>query len=274
MTMKEHHVLQIGGGIPSTTLHLMFFLAEIPQKLDCTIFPDTGAEPEPLYRHLELLHGVAGPYNYSASHANIARDIHGNNQLFAVLPAHTIDSPCAGCQFTHDFKLKVLLQQIRETLGLKASQQFPSHQVSVILYLAVTYDQRPRAELIRQRLEEFPWLKPVFPLIERKMTRRRCQHWLREYGLLPLPVPPSGCLFCPYRSNKDWKWLRKHDPAAFEHAVDIDLELRHPDYDLNPPRYLHHSCIPLHEADLDEPESPTERGLFGFDHECEGMCGL
>src|SRR5580658_9113818 len=102
MTMTEHHVLQIGGGIPSTTLHLMFFLAEIPQKLDCAIFPDTGAEPEPLYRHLELLHSIAGPYNYSASHANIARDIHGNNQLFAVLPAHTINSPCAGYQFTHD----------------------------------------------------------------------------------------------------------------------------------------------------------------------------
>ena len=74
-------------------------------------------------------------------------------------------------------------------MGLKGRQRFPVRQVSVILYLAVTYDQRNRAELIRRRLAEYPWLKPVFPLIERKMTLWHCRHWLREYGHFPLPVP-------------------------------------------------------------------------------------
>src|SRR5207249_11679499 len=112
-----------------------------------------------------------------------------SSQLLARLPAHTIDSPGAVCQLTKEYKLEVIIQKIRETMGLKGRQRFPVRQVSVILYLAVTYDQRNRAELIRRRLAEYPWLKPVFPLIERKMTLWHCRHWLREYGHFPLPVP-------------------------------------------------------------------------------------
>ena len=270
--MTEYYVLHAGGGIQSTTLHLMFVLWEIPQELDCTIFADTGSESEPLYRHLELLHTFAGPINYTARRGNVANDLPGSNQLLASLPAHTVDSPGAVCQLTRDYKLEVIIQKIRETLGLKGRQQFPSRQVSVSLYLAVTYDERRRAELIRRRLAEYPWLEPVFPLIERKMTLWHCRHWLREHAQCPLPVPRSGCTFCPLRTNKEWRWLRKHDPDAFERALDIDINLRHPDTDLNPPRFLHHSCVPLYEADLEAPESPAKR--TGFNHECEGMCGL
>jgi hypothetical protein len=272
--MTNYHVLHIGGGIPSTTLHLMFFLEEIPQELNCVIFPDTGEESAPLYRHLELLHSFAGPNNYTAYRGNLGYDLLTNDQLLAGLPAHSLESPAPPCRLTKDYKLEVLIQKIRETLGLKGRQPFPRRQVSVILYLAVTHDERSRAELIRQRLTEYTWLKPVFPLIERKMTLWHCRHWLRDYGKLPLPVPRSGCVFCPCRSNKDWQSLRKHDPDSFSLAVDIDLNLRHSDSGLFPSRYLHHSCVPLLEADLDETESPAERKLIGFNYECEGMCGL
>ena len=270
--MTEYYVLNTGRGIQSTTLHLMFVVEEIPQQLDCAIFTDAGAESEPLYRHLESLHTFAGPYTCTARSGNLAHDLPGSTQVLASLPAHAIDSPGAVCQLTRDYKLEAIIQRIRELMGLKGRQRFPFRQVSVILYLAVTYDQRRRAELIRRRLAEYPWLKPVFPLIERKMTLWHCRHWLREYGKLPLPVPRSGCTFCPFRTNKEWRWLRKHDPDAFERALDIDINLRHPDTDLNPPRFLHHSCVPLCEADLDAPESPAKR--TGFNHECEGMCGL
>jgi len=272
--MTQYHVLHVGGGIQSTTLHLMFFLEEIPQALDSVIFPDTGAESAPLYRHIELLHSFAGPNNCTASRGDLAYDLLTQDQLLAGLPAHSTESPTPACQLTKDYKLEVLIQKIRETLNLKGRQQFPHRQITVILYLAVTYDERNRVELIRQRLAEYAWLKPVFPLVERKMTLWHCHHWLREYGKLPLPVPRSGCVFCPYRSNKDWKWLRNNDPDGFSIAADIDLNLRHPDSGVFPPRYLHHSCVPLHEADLDETESVAERSLIGFTHEHEGICGL
>jgi hypothetical protein len=159
-------------------------------------------------------------------------------------------------------------------LGLRGRQKFPHRQISVTLYLAVTYDERARAELIRQRLVEYPWLHPVFPLIERKMTLWHCRVWMRDYGNLRLPLPRSGCVFCPFRCNKDWKWLRDNDPAGFALAVDIDLNLRRSKSGPISPRYLHHSYVPLYKANLDAPESREEKNRLGFSRECEGMCGL
>jgi hypothetical protein len=122
--MTEYYVLNTGGGIQSTTLHLMFVLGEIPEKLDCAIFAEAGAESEPLYRHLESLHRFAGPCTYTASRGNLADDLPGSYQLLASLPAHTVDSPGAVCQLTRDYKLEAIMQKIRETLGIKG--QFPA----------------------------------------------------------------------------------------------------------------------------------------------------
>lgn len=273
--MVEYNVLHVGGGIPSTVLHLMFFLNELKAlRLDCVIFPDTGAESAPLYQHLELLHSFAGPYNYTASRGNLGHDLLSNHQLLAGLPAHSPKISAPVCQLTKEYKLKTLVEKIRETLNLKGRQAFPRRQISVVLYLAVTYDERRRAELIRQRLAEYPWIKPVFPLIAHEMTLWHCRHWLRDYGKLPLPVPRSGCVFCPFLSNKDWRWLRKNDPQGFALAVEIDRNLRLPDSKTVHPRFLHHSGIPLFKANLDAPESSEAKKQLGFHRECEGLCGL
>ena len=274
--MTEYHVFQVGGGVPSTTLHLMYYCEEIktPPEMDCVIFADTGAESKPLYAHVDLLHSFAGPYNYTAKRGDLGHDLLANQQLLNSLPAHSPKAPAPPCQLTKEYKLEPVIQEIREMLGLRGRQQFPHRQVSVIIYLAVTYDERHRAELIRQRLAEYSWLHPVFPLIERKMTLWHCRVWMRDYGKLALPLPRSGCVFCPFRCNKDWKWLRDNDPAGFALAVDIDLNLRRPNSRPVPPRYLHHSCVPLYKANLDAPESREEQNRLGFSRECEGMCGL
>ena len=285
--MRELHILNLGGGIQSTTLYLMFLtqeLTELTQELDCAIFADTSAEAEPVNRHLEWLTSVCGPCNLFRSRGDLSDDLNdgldpGFN-LFDSVPVHTTDVP--GCpkgmmcgQCARDYKLSVIIQTIRELLRLGPRQPFPSRKVAVNLYLAVSYDQQSRAESIQRRWAEFRWVKPVFPLIERKMTQRHCRRWLREYGKVPHPVPRSGCVFCPYRSNKDWRWLRKHDPAGFQRAVEIDGALR--GESLIPGQYnrfLHRSCLPLAEADLDAPESREEHAVLGFNRECEGMCGL
>jgi hypothetical protein len=274
--MIEYHVFQVGGGIPSTTLHLMYYCEEIttPPEMDGVIFADAGAESKPLYDHVDLLHSFCGPDNYTAKRGNLGRDLLADPKLLESLSAHTPDAPAAPCRLTKEYKLEPVIHEIREIIGLRGRQRFPHRQVSVILYLAVTYDERHRAELIRQRLAEYRWLKPVFPLIERKMTLWHCRVWMRGYGNLPLPLPRSACVFCPFRCNKDWKWLRQRDPAGFALAVEIDLKLRESDNQAVPPRYLHHSCVPLCKANLDAPESRERRRHLGFRRECEGMCGL
>ena len=271
--MRELHFLNLAAGVPSTTLALMDYCEEItPLKSDGTIFADPGAESQPLYEHLSLLRRFYGPENYTANGGNLGEDLLASPQLLDGLPAHSQGTPVRPCQLTKAYKLEPVIEKIREVLGLKGRQRFPHRQVSVTIYLAVTYEERQRAELIRQRLAEYVWLKPVFPLVERKMTLWHCRVWLREYGNLRLPLPPSGCVFCPHRSNQSWKRLRKHDPTGFALAVEIDLNLREPDR--QSPRYLHYSCVPLHEADLDARELPEQKKRLGFSRECEGMCGL
>jgi len=274
--MTEYHVFQVGGGIQSTTLHLMYYCEEImtPLEMDCVIFADTGAESKQLSQHVQLLRSFAGPYNYSAKLGDLGQDLLTDQRLLDSLPAHSPEAPVRPCQLTKAYKLEAVIQKIRETLGLKGRQPFPHRKISVMFYLAVTYDERHRAELIRQRLTEYPWLHPVFPLIERKMTLWHCRVWLRNYGNLSLPLPRSGCVFCPYRCNKDWRWLRKHDPDGFALAVDIDLKLRHADNSAAPQRFLHQSCVPLYKANLDATESRDEQSRLGFSRECEGICGL
>ena len=82
-----------------------------------------------------------------------------------------------------------------------------------------------------------------------------CQQRLKAFGV-PHEVPRSACVFCPYRSNEEWRWLRDNDPAGFQRAVEIDVALRTPgnvvNRNLEQQLYVHRSCVPLAEAFLEK----------------------
>jgi hypothetical protein len=59
--LREIHVLNLGAGVQSTTLYLMFALGHMPKPLDYAVFADTGDEPAAVYRHLEWLMSLNGP---------------------------------------------------------------------------------------------------------------------------------------------------------------------------------------------------------------------
>ena len=48
--MSELHILNLGAGVQSTTLYLMFMRGDIKPQIDYAIFADTGEEPEAVYR--------------------------------------------------------------------------------------------------------------------------------------------------------------------------------------------------------------------------------
>jgi hypothetical protein len=56
--MKELHILNLGAGVQSTTLYLMFMRRVLQPQIDYAIFADTGEEPTPVYRHLEWLQSL------------------------------------------------------------------------------------------------------------------------------------------------------------------------------------------------------------------------
>lgn len=283
--MKHWHILNLGAGVQSTTLYLMFLSGELQPQLDCAIFADTGEEPDPVYRHLEWLRSLNGPAILVRSAGRLGDDLlHGRNstgQRFASIPAFTTDVPgiCKGMvrrQCTREYKLEVIERTIRrELVGLKPRQWFPTGNVFVTQYLGLSADEMGRAARVRARFADAPWTKPVFPLIDREMARWHCVEWLRRYGV-PHEVPRSACVICPYRSNAEWRWLRDHNPAGFLRAVEIDEALRVPGHvvnrNLNHKLYLHRSCRPLKEVPLEA--SDAGQFFLGFHQECAGVCGV
>lgn len=71
---KTYHILNLGAGVQSTALYLMFLGGEIDQALDYAVFADTQEEPEPVYRHLEWLCSLGGPPILTATVGKLGDD--------------------------------------------------------------------------------------------------------------------------------------------------------------------------------------------------------
>ncbi len=284
--MKELHILNLGAGVQSTTLYLMFLRGDLKPQIDYAIFADTGEEPAPIYRHLDWLQSLNGPRILARSIGRLGEHLkyglNSSGQRFASIPAYTTDQPgqpkgMLRRQCTKEYKLDVIEHVIRqEIVGLKPRQWFPRDEIHVLQYIGISLDEAGRAGRIRLRYNDVPWATPVFPLIEREITRPMCQQRLKAYGV-PHEVPRSACVFCPYHSNEEWRWLRDNDPAGFQRAVEIDVALRTPGHvvnrNLDQKLYVHRSCVPLSEASLEKRESSRDQTFMGFYQECHGLCG-
>lgn len=66
--------------------------------------------------------------------------------------------------------------------------------------------------------------------------------------------------------------MREEDPDAFADAVAIDRMIRTGFRNLCGEVFLHSSCVPLDEADLDTLADKGQLDLFV--DECDGMCGV
>jgi hypothetical protein len=139
--------------------------------------------------------------------------------------------------------------------------------------MGLSFDEPKRVIRVKQRFTAKPLNWQVhFPLWEMQFTRGDCQSYLRER--MPYEVPRSACVFCPFKSDDEWRRLKADDPKGWSRAVEIDAVCRTgtgPDAH----RYLHKSCQPLDQVDLrPADEKSGQRHLFsGFQDECEGYCG-
>jgi len=113
-----------------------------------------------------------------------------------------------------------------------------------------------------------------WPLIEKRMTRNHCLEWMASHGY---PEPPrSSCVFCPFHKNKEWQRLQQHEPQEFERAVQFERALqaaKASSDNMNSTPFLHRSCVPLDQIDFRSASEKMGQLEFGFEEECEGMCG-
>ena len=279
---KTYHILNLGAGVQSTALYLMFLNGELDEVLDFAIFADTQEEPEAVYRHLDWLRSLDGPPILTDTAGKLGYDlINGKNSTggrFASIPAFTsaIPGKTGGMlrrQCTSEYKIDVCERIIRrQVVGLEPRQRMPKG-VRVIQYFGLSYDEPRRVSKVKNRFVEHPWAEGRFPLFDLEMTRGDCVAYLEEQQI-PHKVPRSACVFCPFKSNHEWRLLRDTDPAGWARAVEVDEALRRPgtvaNRNLEQSIYLHRSCLPLAVVDLGVRD--MSGGVAGG--ECEGMCGL
>lgn len=276
---KEYHVLNLGAGVQSTTIYLMVVDGELDIPLNCAVFADTGDEPLAVYQHLNWLQSLGGPAIHVRSAGRLGDDlIEGKNstgQRFASIPAFTSSTPgedqgMTRRQCTREYKVEVVEKFIRrELIGLKPKQRMPA-DVVVHQYMGFSFDEPGRAARTRLRFKQIRWGEVHFPLFDESMSRRDCELYLMNR--VPHDVPRSACVFCPYKSNREWRELRDCDPEGWERACEVDDRMREQDaicnHGLNQRLYVHRSCVPLRNANLHDDQ------LTLFELDCEGGCGL
>lgn len=269
-------VISLGAGVQSTTMALMAAAGEIGPMPDCAIFADTGAEPKIVYDHLHWLAspGVLPFPIHIVRAGDIKSDMLGlnpNRTRFAAVPFFLLKTDgtkgMGRRQCTKEYKIEPIMKKQRELLGYRPRQRIP--QGSIETWIGISTDEI-------QRMKDAPhkWQTNRWPLIEKRMSRIDCIAWLERNGFPR--APKSACTFCPYRNNAGWAEMRANDPLSWNEAVDVDAAIRgkngkHIRLDATP--FLHPSLRPLSEVDF---STPAERGQieFGFNQECDGMCGV
>ena len=122
------------------------------------------------------------------------------------------------------------------------------------MWLGISTDEMERMTRTKGK-----WMNR-YPLIERAMNRGDCVALVERMGW---PTPPrSSCVECPNHTAQEWRDIRSR-PAEWQQAIQFDRQIRKRD----PNAYLHHDCVPLEEADLDD-----RNGVL-FGHNCSsGLC--
>lgn len=246
--MNRTPVISLGAGVQSTALVLLAAAGEVDARL--AVFADTGHEPAAVYDHLDWLEGeVAGRVEIVRVQGIDLRDV-ALGDGFNPIPLYTAAGGIGRRQCTYQAKLRPIRAELRRRgYGPKSP---------VAMLLGITLD-----EIERMKPSGRDWIENAWPLIDRRMTRADVLAWL-DRGGYPRP-PRSACVFCPYRSDAEWRDLRDHDPDSWRQAVEFDAAVR------DRGEYVHRSMTPLPMVDLTTPEDRGQLALTTGD-ECEGGC--
>ena len=271
-------ILSLGAGVQSSTLALMIQRGEIPM-VDAAIFADTKGEPQAVYDHLNWLVKQLSYPVHRVSWRNLKQDIldasQGNYKAFTA-PFFTLN-PQTGKkamlmrQCTSDYKIKPIVQKVRELLGLKKGEK-RKEGTQVEMLLGISVD-----EVSRMKPNRLKYITNIYPLVEKKMSRTNCKEWTKKHNY---PNPPrSACTFCPFHNNEEWR-IVKSVKAEWDEVVKMDLAIRSQERFkrknigkavVNDELYIHRSCKPISEINFEKKNKDDQLNLFN--EECFGYCG-
>ena len=265
-------VISLGAGVQSTVMALMAAHGEIGPMPDCSIFADTGWEPQGVYDHLDWLEKQLPFPTYRVSVGNIRDDhiagLNTTGQRVASIPMFTANGGMGRRQCTAEYKVAPIRKRQRELLGVQPQRRVPKG-TEVEQWLGISTDEAGRIKPSRDKWQINHW-----PLIDADMSRQDCIKWF-DAKYPGRQLSKSACIGCPFHNNNNWRDLRDNDPVSWQDAVEFDKAIRHNGSKLvgmKEQQFLHRACVPLDEVDLSTAE---DRGQLNFFiNECEGMCGL
>lgn len=266
-------ILSLGAGVQSSTLALMMKHGEV-EPVSAAIFADTGWEPKRVYEHLAWLETALPFPVYRVSNGNLRDCVismtprAASSKRYVSVPYYILnDNGTQGIgrrQCTSEHKITPLYRKARELAGLRKGQASKTPVVQMVI--GISFDEAHRMKEPRER-----WCVNDYPLVDMRMRRDNCMHWLREHDY---PVPPkSSCLGCPFHNDALWREIRDADADEWEDTCRIDEMMRNGGgmKDLRGLQFMHRSLRPLRDVVL-QGEGQLELSLFG--NECEGMCGV
>jgi hypothetical protein len=259
-------LLSLGAGVQSSAL-LLLSCEGVIAKFDVALFADRGWEPHAVYQNLERLRAYAADHGVPVtrvSAGSIRRDALDPNHRFVSMPLHVLNADgskgLARRQCTSEYKITPLKKAARELLGCPHPRRIPAGTYAEQA-IGISVD-----ELHRARDADVKYLRNVFPLLDLGWDRDTCRRYLMAHGFGD--TVKSACVGCPFHGNATWRWLRDHDPEAWADAIAFDEAIRHgyphatdQGQPLRGRYFLHRSCQPLSEVNLDQPASVRQRHI-------------
>lgn len=163
---------------------------------------------------------------------------------------------------TRDYKIVPIRRKVREIMAEHGAKH-------VRQQIGISTDERQR-----EKSSSVRFITHVHPLLEMGWSRQRCEAWLWEnHGI---KAAKSACVYCPYRSNAGWKRMKVEEPEEFERACQFDESIREAQgkkmrgAGIVGQLYVWRGFAPLRTASFDDMPGQMD---FGFEQECDGMCG-
>lgn len=163
---------------------------------------------------------------------------------------------------TRDYKIVPIRRKTREIMAEHGAKHVRS-------LIGISTDERQR-----EKASGVKFITNVHPLLDMGRSRQKCEAWLKERH--DLKIPKSACVYCPYRSNAGWARMKIEQPVEFERACQYDEAIREAQgkkvrgAGIVGQLFVHRSFTPLRTASFDTNPGQMD---FGFEQECDGMCG-
>ena len=212
-------VISYGGGVQSTALVVLAAQGELGETTtavfanvgDDSEHPDTLTYVRDVVRPWASAHGI-NVVEIARAGRTLLRDLLRHDSASVQIPVRMASRGAPGRRrCTADFKIRVIERWLAQHGATKTAP--------VDLAIGFSIDEIARVSN-RTRSD---YSTPVYPLLDRGLTRERCRTLVIAAGL---PGPPrSACWFCPYHRIGEWQQLRRQRPDLFRRAAKLERYL-------------------------------------------------